>query len=78
MTTNVANPILYAWLNPTFKELFMRTTINPLIFRKRKENTNLIQTSTKQLNTTSIRSSIQNNNSLNEKRILVHLNNFKN
>ncbi|CAK5031496.1 unnamed protein product [Meloidogyne enterolobii] len=78
MTTNVANPILYAWLNPTFKELFMRTTIIPLIFRKRKEN-NLIQTSTKQLNTTSIRSSIQNNNnSLNEKRILVHLNNFKN
>lgn len=23
MTTNVANPILYAWLNPTFKRLFL-------------------------------------------------------
>uniref|UniRef100_A0A1I8BLD2 G_PROTEIN_RECEP_F1_2 domain-containing protein n=1 Tax=Meloidogyne hapla TaxID=6305 RepID=A0A1I8BLD2_MELHA len=71
MTTNVANPILYAWLNPTFKELFMKTKI----LKKRKEN-NLI-TSTKQLNTTSIRSSIQNNNnnnSPNEKRILVQLN----
>lgn len=32
MTTNVANPILYAWLNPTFKELFLRT-----IHRKGKE-----------------------------------------
>lgn len=24
MTTNVANPILYAWLNPTFKKLFLK------------------------------------------------------
>lgn len=23
MTTCVANPILYAWLNPTFKQLFL-------------------------------------------------------
>uniref|UniRef100_A0A914CVG6 G-protein coupled receptors family 1 profile domain-containing protein n=1 Tax=Acrobeloides nanus TaxID=290746 RepID=A0A914CVG6_9BILA len=25
MTTNIANPILYAWLNASFKELFIRT-----------------------------------------------------
>uniref|UniRef100_A0A914DVK0 G-protein coupled receptors family 1 profile domain-containing protein n=1 Tax=Acrobeloides nanus TaxID=290746 RepID=A0A914DVK0_9BILA len=25
MTTNIANPILYAWLNASFKELFVRT-----------------------------------------------------
>ncbi|KAF7637913.1 G_PROTEIN_RECEP_F1_2 domain-containing protein [Meloidogyne graminicola] len=36
MTTNVANPILYAWLNPTFKELFIKT-VNPLTLRKRND-----------------------------------------
>ncbi|KAK6023874.1 hypothetical protein OSTOST_10327 [Ostertagia ostertagi] len=25
MTTNVANPILYAWLNPSFKEMLLTT-----------------------------------------------------
>uniref|UniRef100_A0A914HR17 G-protein coupled receptors family 1 profile domain-containing protein n=1 Tax=Globodera rostochiensis TaxID=31243 RepID=A0A914HR17_GLORO len=34
MTTNVANPILYAWLNPTFKEVFLRTANSLLLRRK--------------------------------------------
>ncbi|KAL3076762.1 hypothetical protein niasHS_011499 [Heterodera schachtii] len=39
MTTNVANPILYAWLNPTFKELFLRTA-NALVLRRNKMRRN--------------------------------------
>uniref|UniRef100_A0A183C3C0 G_PROTEIN_RECEP_F1_2 domain-containing protein n=1 Tax=Globodera pallida TaxID=36090 RepID=A0A183C3C0_GLOPA len=39
MTTNVANPILYAWLNPTFKEVFLRTA-NSLLLRRKMHNGN--------------------------------------
>lgn len=28
MITNISNPILYAWLNPTFKRLFLQTFKN--------------------------------------------------
>ncbi|KAK0400186.1 hypothetical protein QR680_003395 [Steinernema hermaphroditum] len=38
MITNVSNPVLYAWLNPSFKEIFMET------FRKRSAKKQLHQT----------------------------------
>ncbi|TMS38753.1 hypothetical protein L596_005405 [Steinernema carpocapsae] len=40
MITNVSNPVLYAWLNPSFKEIFMET------FRKRSAKSSMHRTST--------------------------------
>ena len=41
MTNNVFNPILYAWLNPSFKEIVIHTFWNVVdSFRNSREDSN--------------------------------------
>ena len=81
MTTNVANPILYAWLNPTFKEMFLRTA-NPLLLRRKKRRGQSAQVrgaataldTARGSQSTKSRLSSAQTSSLGEGRLLVHLN----
>jgi len=74
MTTNVANPILYAWLNPTFKEMFLRTA-NPLLLRRKMRGQVNQLNNQSSSNQSKSRPSSAQTSSLGEGRLIVQMNN---